>query len=217
MELKKDVSELPVVVGKTPMERYSCAVAIGKKLVGSHKVIQVQMAHLATQVCTIRHGGISNGIYTIKQFAKDIGFNPKTLQDYVAIYRSVIKVVGISPEKCTLEQWRAASKVRRTHEFENTNNRKIVGTPSCKRGEVERTPEEIKTEFHKHMNGEISVSHKLHNWNSELLFIANNISKISDGMTEKDSKVLGEMFLNALYIKDFCSKRMTELQNSTKK
>lgn len=190
------------------LNRYNSLVDEGKKLVGSIRSHQVKLAHLATQVCTIRHGGISNAFYTIKDFAKDIGINPKTLQDYVAIYRNVIKIVGISPEKCTPEQWRAASKVRRTVELKGSVVRREVGLEHRKMGVVKSSPEEIKKSFHKHLSGELDVNHKLYNWNSELLYIATSLPKMD--LNTADKSVLREMLTNTMYLREFLSNTLSK-------
>ncbi|MCZ6692958.1 MAG: hypothetical protein O6939_03535 [Bacteroidetes bacterium] len=79
-----------------------------------HKVgvYQADISELALQVCTIRHGGISNDIYTIKDFAEEVGLKPKTLQNWIAAYRTVVPIVGRDKIN-TQKDWTDVRKTKR--------------------------------------------------------------------------------------------------------
>jgi len=72
---------------------------------------QSKIAKYALSVCDIRHGGQSGGLYTMKDYALDIGANPKTLSNWVAIYKNVLVKIGI--EDPTIEERRKARKVNK--------------------------------------------------------------------------------------------------------
>lgn len=98
-----------------------------KKIVG----YQQKIAMWAVEVCDIRHGGRSNGLYTIKDYARDIGMNAKTLQNWVQIYRNVVMKLD-KPRA----NWQAASKTNDILRQENVMKNKKDGTPrrkGCKR------------------------------------------------------------------------------------
>ena len=83
-----------------------------KALEGKIGVYQADISELALEVCDIRHGGYSKDIYTIKDFANDIGMHPKTLQNWVSAYRTVVPIVGRERIK-TPEDWGHVRKTKR--------------------------------------------------------------------------------------------------------
>jgi transposase-like protein len=57
---------------------------------------RMTIAELAANACTIHYGGGDHwknfsGVYTLKRFAAEIGINSKTLSNWVATYRNVLK------------------------------------------------------------------------------------------------------------------------------
>lgn len=81
---------------------------LGRKV----EAVQIEVAELAIKVCDIKHGGFSANLYTIKDFAKDIGMHSKTLQNWVAAYRNVVPYLGSESPK-TKEDWAAIRKTNR--------------------------------------------------------------------------------------------------------
>lgn len=196
---------------KNNLKEYEIAVNQGKEIVGQLKSRQAELAKLAVKVCTIRHGGISNGFYTIKQFALDIGMNPKTLQDYVSIYRNVVLVVKKEEDKVSPEEWRAASKVKRRIDFENTTERRSSGDLGRKIIPVKVPPQEIKKEYKAHLSGEATMNHKIYNWNSELLFISNALPNLQKEDVIRNKKVLTEMLMHVMFIRGQIDKMFSEI------
>jgi hypothetical protein len=62
------------------------------------------------KVCDIGHGGKSPGKYTLTRYATDIGMKPKTLIEWVSVYKNVIKKLGIKEGKITPLDWSTANK-----------------------------------------------------------------------------------------------------------
>jgi len=94
------------------MSIYNYYVDLGKGLINKIEGHQVLIAGYAVAVCDIRHGGKSSGYYTLTNYAKDIGMNKKTLQNWVQAYRNV--VIKLDRPVLTKEEW---SAVRRTNDI----------------------------------------------------------------------------------------------------
>ena len=100
-------------------KKYEMYVVEGKKLVSKITVLdknrmayQCDIAKLAMEVCTIRHGGRSGDLYTITRYATDIGLNTKTVSNWVLVYKTVIAKLG--KKTVTPQEWGKAVKVRNT-------------------------------------------------------------------------------------------------------
>ena len=106
---------------------YDECVEIGKQIVNSVNDKQMRICELAMEVCTIRHGGRSDKFYTMKDFAKDIGLNNKTLNQWMLIYRNV--VLKLSDKQLENMTWKQASKVNENLEETNTIENTLKGTP----------------------------------------------------------------------------------------
>lgn len=89
---------------KTEYKEY---VILGKKALSNIQDIQKKICSYAMEVITIRHGGKSEGVYTIKKYAEDIGMNPKTLQNWLQVYNNVV----VKLEDPNNANWSNASKV----------------------------------------------------------------------------------------------------------
>ena len=87
---------------------YNACVRIAKALVGEMEAVQYKVACLAVEACEIRHGGISTNIYTMKDFANDVGLNPKSVQNWVRVYQVVATKLPSKPE--SRKEWSAASR-----------------------------------------------------------------------------------------------------------
>lgn len=82
-----------------------------KFLVESIECYQLEIAYHAFNVCDIKHGGKSAGLYTITRFAKDIGLNKKTVSMWVNIYKNIILKLDKDFYSLTRKDWEVASKV----------------------------------------------------------------------------------------------------------
>tara|TARA_Y100000296_G_C5117628_1_gene228629 strand:- start:315 stop:902 length:588 start_codon:yes stop_codon:yes gene_type:complete len=111
--------------------RYDYLVNKGKGLVKKIEAYQVKIASYACEVCDIRHGGRSDGIYTLGKYADDIGIHRKTLQNWVQVYRNV--VVKVDQDIKTAKQWQAARKTNDVLTGQTTTQNKINNTKNKRR------------------------------------------------------------------------------------
>lgn len=100
---------------------YKNFVALGKK------ELTTKIAEYATKVCTIRHGGRSDGYYTLVDYANDIGLSPKTLQNWVQIYRNVI--LKLDEKRKAKADWKTASSVNQFLKEDRTIDNQINERP----------------------------------------------------------------------------------------
>ncbi len=112
------------------MKTYEELVALGREIVSQVNDRQMRICGYAIQVCTIRHGGRSNGYYTMKDYARDIGLNNKTLNQWMLVYRNV--VLKLSATQLETMTWKMASRVNEQLEEANTIENRIKGTPRSK-------------------------------------------------------------------------------------
>ncbi len=111
--------------------RITLYVKQGRRLLEEIDVYQAEISKMALEVCDIRHGGKTlEKIYTIKDFANDLGMKPKTLQGWVGTYRDVVLKADI--EIKTSDDWKAASKANNMMAKERTLQNKLEGTPKAK-------------------------------------------------------------------------------------
>ena len=96
----------------------------GKEILKSIDNHQIEIASMAIELCEIRHGGISKGIYTLKDYAEDIGMVAKTLSNWVTVYRDV--VLKLAPHLRSKVDYSTARKthecLKQEHEVVNKNN-----------------------------------------------------------------------------------------------
>lgn len=104
-------------------KQYKEYVILGKKELQQIEGHQKRICKYAMEVITIRHGGISKGIYTIKKYADDIGMNPKTLQNWLQVYNNVIVKLE-EPEKADFQK---ASKVNNILDEESVIDNAVNG------------------------------------------------------------------------------------------
>lgn len=81
-------------------------------------IYEVDIVKIALEVCDIKRGGCAHHLYTIRDFAKDIGMNSKTLQNWVSAYRNVVPKLK-SPDIITKKDW---SSVRKTNRMTSSSN-----------------------------------------------------------------------------------------------
>jgi transposase-like protein len=106
---------------------YEKYVELGKELLNKVEDYQLKICKYAMEVCTIRHGGHSKGYYTIKDYARDIGMNTKTLQNWLITYRNVVLKLSID-QQANLN-WNKASKVNNVLEENRTMDNAINKKP----------------------------------------------------------------------------------------
>lgn len=106
---------------------YQNYVKLGKAELKTIEGHQRRIAEYAIKVCTIRHGGRSNGYYTLTDYANDIGMNIKTLQNWVQIYKNVIlKLDKKRQDKAT---WKQAASVNQFLKEDRTIDNQINERP----------------------------------------------------------------------------------------
>lgn len=117
----------------------------GKRIVNEIKDIdkkiyayQMDISKMAIAVCNIRHGGISRDIYTIKNYAADIGLPYKTVQNWVAVYRNV--VVKLDKEVRTKKEWSDARVTNDVLKEERRNINKEDGKSNTRHAWKKHVP-----------------------------------------------------------------------------
>lgn len=101
-----------------------------KRLVKQIDSYQSRIAEMAIAVCQIRHGGKSEGYYTLTDFASDTGINNKTLSEWVSIYRNIIVKAGIVNP--TVNDWTNATRANTLLKNERTAINSINGNKGSK-------------------------------------------------------------------------------------
>ncbi len=119
------------------VDKYKSMVTKGRVIVGKIRTLddtihcyQIDIAKLAMAACEIKHGGISKGIYTIKNYADDIELPYKTVQNWVSVYRNV--VLKLEKEVKTKEEWANAAAANRLLKSQRRNDNKLAEKPSSR-------------------------------------------------------------------------------------
>jgi transposase-like protein len=172
------------VIMKTEKSKYQTSyeqyVKMGKRLLREIKCNQVQIAHYAVQVCDIRHGGrMVNGEYTMARYAADIGMNPKTLYEWVAVYRRVIAKLDKGIDKVTPKDWAVANRVNSLLQEEKKHVQKLNGQSGKKTSAYKQdiSPARVKQLFSENYNGP-SLQKEVCAWSDYILFVRNKLEKI---------------------------------------
>jgi len=115
-----------------------------KFLLTKKEMIKMEIAQMALEVCTIKHGGISKGFYTLQDFAKDIGIDRKKLSDWTLTYKMIVAKI---PDFIKTESdWAKAHKISlslsRSRAIQNKQSAS-VGTRGLLKKDLERSAEEI--------------------------------------------------------------------------
>lgn len=88
------------------MKNYKELVTEGRDLLQKAQLYQMKIAKLATEACTIQRGGHKskrNPLYSVKDYATDIGATYTTLMDWVYTYRNVVEKLEKPPQ--TQKEW----------------------------------------------------------------------------------------------------------------
>lgn len=155
---------------------YDWYVEASKKIIKSLICQQAVIGFYATKICTIRHGGRSDGFYTLSDFARDIGVHRKTLNEWTAIYRRVIQHLDIDPLKMNQKEWSTARRIAYQIEGDTRHRNKANGTPKGK--SITNLPkrEEIRKLFMENSNGP-TVKYEVMEWGNRLRTLYSNLSK----------------------------------------
>jgi hypothetical protein len=165
---------------------YDWYVNASKNIIKNLVCQQAVIGFYATKVCTIRHGGISNGYYTITDFAKDIGLNRKTLSEWVAIYRRVIQHLDIDPLKMTNKQWSSARRIAYKIDGETRQSNIKAKTPKGKSLTNLPKREEIKKLFNEDYENGPSVKYEVSEWNGRLRTIYSKLQLRDLSLSSED-------------------------------
>lgn len=142
MEYKKAVSEAKAILFEIRQL---------EKKIEAH---QVSICKLAVSVCDIRHGGISKNLYTITDFANDIGMHKKTLQNWLACYRGVVEKLEEGVFEESDKDWSAARKTQRDINERQRSARRDAGLTGTRQKPVTVSPAIINDTFKKYKNDE---------------------------------------------------------------
>jgi hypothetical protein len=155
---------------------YEEYVRLGKEMLSSIRCYQVQIAHYATIICQIKHGGKEKGLYTLAMYSKDIGVNRKTLSGWVNIYRVVIQKLDIDLDEVTVRDWYVASRVHELLKKEKQAINEAIGTIKAKdKGwKINTPPEKIKSMFKSH-GRQRPIESEVHSWTDTIIGIKNKI------------------------------------------
>lgn len=184
---------------------YHDYVAMGRDLLKGIDCYQARIAFYACKICMIRHGGRSNGFYTLTDYAKELNISHNTLSTWTQIYRHVIIRLGIPLEDLTKKVWITATRTQERLSWENrrdnaekgTNRKNIKYKPQVSKERVEQIYKEEsddKPSFHGEMRSwSTSISHiKINIFKRDLnlahegdiLEMMKNLDVISDHLNE---------------------------------
>jgi hypothetical protein len=153
-------------------------VTMGRELLNKVECYQARIAFYATRVCTIRHGGISTDLYTIKDYAKALNMNHKTLSSWVLTYRNVIIKLGMSFKDVDEAAWKAANRTNNRLNWDNRRDNAEKGTPKAKaksKGDI--SVEHVRKIFHEESSDTPSLVTEVRGWTSYVMQMKNNLGK----------------------------------------
>lgn len=154
-------------------------VSMGRDLLNKVECYQARIAFYALQVCTIRHGGISNGHYTLKDYAKALNMNAKTLQGWTLAYRNVVEKLGIPLESIDKKVWKAVNRTNDNINWANRSDNRDNGTVKKQKYKTQIPDEKVKAFFQKEYESvdEPSFVSELRGWMHSCRQMKNNLSK----------------------------------------
>lgn len=114
---------------KWPFMNYQEYVEAAKRLVNRIDCFQGKIAEYAMAVCQIRHGGRSDGYYTLTDFAEDVGITGKQLSRWVGIYRVSLSVGIKNP---TTKDWTTLTKMKQIETMKISAENNSTNTPRKK-------------------------------------------------------------------------------------
>lgn len=167
---------------------------------------QARIAEIVTKVCEIRHGGKSDGYYTITDFAKDTGFNTRTLSEWVHIYKHVLVKIGVT--KPTPKEWTTASYAVRCMKNNINVENKISGNVGKSGKHRQDIPAvEVEKIYSAIANDDSNSIVKLDRIFNNSKYISNSITKVDLGVFTKEK--LLEILTNLDEAADFINNYLT--------
>ena len=155
---------------------YADYVRLAKECLASINCYQVQIAFYATKVCTIRHGGRSNGLYTLSDFSKDIGVNGKTLSGWASVYRCVIEKLDMDLDEVSVKDWEVATRVHALLKSEKKSINAAMGMAKAKdKGWKINAPSSKIKKLFKQYKRQRPVEAEVHSWTDSIITIKNKI------------------------------------------
>lgn len=156
---------------------YAEYVRLGRKMLATVQVHQVYIAFFATEVCQISHGGaVGRKLYTLKDYARDIGMNNKTLSEWVNTYRVVIQKLGMDINEVTIKDWTAASRVLELLKAEKRVINAEAGTPKVKdNGWKLNAPKKLIKDLFNQNYDRANLQFDIHRWTDSVIFIKNKL------------------------------------------
>lgn len=172
---------------------YNWYVSAGKGLVAELKELnkkveayQAKIAQYAVEVCTIRHGGRSKGIYTVKQYANDIGLPTKTVSNWTNTYRAVVMKVKDDVSSITTKEWAAAQKTHDLLKQERVHQNRAAGKTGSRFAYKQTLPDEkVKSIYNSTINNEKPFEH-------EFLMLESTVQNIFHLIKTRDLGIISD-------------------------
>lgn len=178
----RDTRNTPRPHGDYELEWARCTEE-ARRLIQQINQNKIQVAKLATQVCDIQWGGGNHwsgheGVKTLKEFAKEVAMQYKTLTRWVAVYRYVVLPLG--EENVDMRNWSALLRAHKRIEQRKRRNRH--------KDDVKRIYEEEK--------GRCGSSSMAWNCIKTLTTVRNHFRKIDwENVDEEEQGQIGELLL----------------------
>jgi hypothetical protein len=165
---------------KKASEEYCFLVNEARKLLEAIDCYQIKIAAMAVKACQIKHGGKSANLYTLTDFANDIGMSRKTLSEWTLVYKNVISKLDIPNQDFTKKDWEASYRVFELLRNEKRSVQQIMGTKSKKTsGHIsDLSKERIKDLFNQ--------NYEKKTFDSELLECSRLVAGIKNKLSSRD-------------------------------
>lgn len=167
------------------MKTYAEYVAEAKDIREQLACYQARIAEIVLKVCEIRHGGKSDAYYTMTDFAKDTGFNKRTLSEWVHIYKHILLKVGVS--KPTPQEWTTAAYAARSMKNSLIVDNATNGKSGMKRQELPE--DEVKKIYEAIQSDDSNSLVKLDRIFKDSKYIANTVEVIDLSIFTKEKLI----------------------------
>jgi len=155
-------------------------VQMGRELMNKVECYQARIAFYALKICTIRHGGRSDKFYTLKDYARALNMNSKTLQGWTLAYRNVVAKIDIPLEKIDAKTWKAVNRTNDNMSWANRRDNIENGTPRrAQKYKHQMDNEKVKKAFKEELENvdEPSFVSELRSWMHSCRAMKNNLLK----------------------------------------
>ena len=122
MRSKLTVTPSLEILNSEVSDNYYQLVNEAKILMAKNDLLKLRLAKLAIKACSIRHGGRSDGHYTLANFASDVGVSRKQLSNWVLTFNNVVQQIEELIK--TNDDWVTAQRIQALIAKENTYLRK---------------------------------------------------------------------------------------------